>query len=621
MKTLLFLFAALASTVQPVPEYPIEQFLTTTQHVGASFSPDGRKLLVNSDRSGVLNAWAYPVDGSPPVQLTDSKVEAVFGIGYFPKDERFLFQQDQGGNSGMPHLYVKSPDGNVRDLTPIQGRLAGFLGWSQDETSFFLMTNEREPTAFDLYEMTLDGYERKLLFKNDTGYDLTGVSRDRRYVSLAHQAGTNHSDTFLHDRTTGKTIPVAPVGGEIAEEPADFSPDGKSLYYTSDQGAELSYLMRYDIETGKRAEVLRDGKGSVLGAGFTPDAKYFLVRLDRDARSELRMFDREMRPVPLPELPDADLGEVEISRDGKTLAFYATSSAPRDLFVRDLTSGQTRQLTRSLGAGIDPAHLVPGKVARFKSYDGIEIAGILYKPHHASPQNKVPAVVWVHGGPGGQSRIGYQPPIQFLVNHGYAVYAINNRGSFGYGKTFYAMDDRKHGEADLDDCVASKKMLIDTGWVDPDRIAIGGGSYGGYMVLAALAFRPKEFAAGIDFWGVSNWIRTLSVMPPDWGSGREAMHKEIGHPEKDAERLRRISPLFHADRIERPLLVIQGVNDRAVIKAESDEMVENVRKKGVPVEYLLFENEGHGLRTKESQARAYTATVAFLDKYLKGNKG
>ncbi|HYH46564.1 MAG TPA: S9 family peptidase, partial [Thermoanaerobaculia bacterium] len=348
---------------------------------------------------------------------------------------------------------------------------------------------------------------------------------------------------------------------------------------------------------------------------------YFVVQLDRDARSEMRMFDREMRPVPLPELPDADLGGVEISRDGKSLVFYSASSAPQELFVRDLASGQTRQLTRSLGAGIDPAHLVPGKVARFKSYDGVEVAGILYKPHHASPQSKVPAVVWVHGGPGGQSRIGYQPNVQFLVNHGYAVYAVNNRGSSGYGKTFYAMDDRKHGEADLDDCVASKKMLIDTGWVDPDRIAIGGGSYGGYMVLAALAFRPKEFAAGIDFYGVSNWVRTLSVMPPDWGSTREAMHKEIGHPEKDAERLRRISPLFHADRIERPLLVIQGVNDRAVIKVESDEMVENVRKKGVPVEYLLFENEGHGLRTKESQARAYTATVAFLDKYLKGKKG
>jgi dipeptidyl aminopeptidase/acylaminoacyl peptidase len=622
MKTLVFLLTALASAVSqpgPVPEYPVEQFLTTTRHSGASFSPDGRKILVTSDRSGALNAWAYPVDGGPPVQLTDSKVNAIRTIGYFPRDERILFQQDQGGNARLHHLYVQSPDGSVRDLTPMEGRRAEFLGWSKDETSFFFMTNERKDSAFDLYEMTLDGYERKLLFTNDTGYDLAAVSRDGRYVALVNAPETIHSDAWIHDRATGKTLPVAPTGGEVAEEPWTFSPDGKSLYYTSDQGAELAYLMRYDVETGKRTEVLRDGKGSVVGAGFTADARYFLVRLDRDARSELRMFDRDMRPVPLPDLPDADLGQVEISRDGRSLAFYANSSAPPDLFVHDLRTGQTRQLTRSLGAGIDPAHLVPGKVARFKSYDGVEIAGILYKPHHASPRNKVPAVVWVHGGPGHQSRIGYNPFIQFLANHGYAIYAINNRGSFGYGKTFYAMDDRKHGEADLDDCVASKKMLIDTGWVEPDRIGILGISYGGYMVLAALTFRPKEFAAGVDFYGPSDWLRLLSAMPPDWGSTRDAMYKEMGHPEKDAERLRRISPLFHAHRIERPLLVFQGVNDRTVLKTQSDEIVEAVRKKGVPVEYIVFEDEGHGIRRKENQARAYAATVAFLDKYLKRN--
>ncbi|HWM94888.1 MAG TPA: S9 family peptidase [Thermoanaerobaculia bacterium] len=613
------ILAAAVPETRPVPEYPIEQFLTTTQHFGASFSPDGRKILVTSDRNGIPNAFAYPVDGGPPVQLTDSKVNAVFTLGYFPRDERFLYLQDQGGNAALPHIYVQSPDGKVRDLTPVEGRLADFLGWSQDEKSFFFMTNERKAEAFDLYEMTVDGYERKLLFTNDTGYDLVGVSRDRRYVALVNAPFTNQSDAYLHDRITDKTFLVAPTGGELAEEPQDFSPDGKSLYYTSDQGSELAYLMRYDIETGQRAEVLRDDKGGVLGARFTPDAKYFVVRTDRDARSEMRLFDREMRPVKLPDLPDGDVGGIEISRDGRSMAFYVTSSAPQDLYVRDMKTGQTRQITRSLGEGIDPAHLVPGKVARFKSYDGVEVAGILYKPHQASPQHKAPAVVWVHGGPGGQSRIGYQPNIQYLVNQGYAVYAVNNRGSSGYGKTFFAMDDRKHGEADLDDCVASKKLLIDTGWVDPDRIAIAGGSYGGYMVLAALAFRPKEFAAGIDFYGVSNWVRTLSVMPLDWGSTRESMYKDIGHPEKDAERLRRISPLFHADRIERPLLVIQGANDRAVIKAESDDMVETVRKRGIPVEYLVFENEGHGLRSKESLARAYTATVAFLDKYLRGN--
>jgi dipeptidyl aminopeptidase/acylaminoacyl peptidase len=230
----------------------------------------------------------------------------------------------------------------------------------------------------------------------------------------------------------------------------------------------------------------------------------------------------------------------------------------------------------------------------------------------------VPGLAWVHGGPGGQSRVGYSGFIQFLVNHGYAVYAINNRGSSGYGKTFYAMDDRKHGDADLGDCVASKRMLAGTGWVAPDRIGIVGGSYGGYMVLAALTFRPTEFAVGVDLYGVSNWLRTLQSIPSWWGPSRDALYKELGDPNADAEYLRRISPLFHADRIERPLIVLQGANDPRVLKAESDEIVEAVRKKGVAVEYHLFENEGHGLSRKETQEKAYQATLMFLDKYLKG---
>jgi dipeptidyl aminopeptidase/acylaminoacyl peptidase len=233
------------------------------------------------------------------------------------------------------------------------------------------------------------------------------------------------------------------------------------------------------------------------------------------------------------------------------------------------------------------------------------------------PTGRVPAIVKVHGGPGGQAAVGYSPMVQYLVNHGYAVFDINNRGSSGYGKTFFAMDDRKHGDADLDDCVASKKMLAATGWIDPDRIGIYGGSYGGYMVLAALAFRPKEFAVGIDVYGISNWKRTMESIPAWWGAERDALIQEIGDPEKDAEALLKKSPLFHADKIEKPLLVLQGANDPRVLKQESDSIVEAVKKKGVPVEYLVFENEGHGFRRKESQKRAYEAMLAFLDRYLK----
>jgi len=240
---------------------------------------------------------------------------------------------------------------------------------------------------------------------------------------------------------------------------------------------------------------------------------------------------------------------------------------------------------------------------------------VLYMPHQASPANKVPAVVFVHGGPGGQSRVGYADIIQYIVNQGYAVYAINNRGSSGYGKTFFHMDDRAHGEGDLDDCVASKQMLIDTGLIDPERIGILGGSYGGYMVLAALTFRPEAFDVGVDIFGISNWHRTVQNIPAWWEAARDALQMEMGDFD-DEEYFRSISPLFHAENIVRPLLVIQGANDPRVLKAESDDIVAAVRANNVPVEYIVFDDEGHGFAKKENEAVAYRSIVEFLQTHL-----
>jgi dipeptidyl aminopeptidase/acylaminoacyl peptidase len=615
---LLLALPVLGEGPRKVRQYTIDQLLATTAYNGSSFSPDGRKILVSSDKTGVINAFAVPVDGSPPVQLTDSKVSAIQVVGWFPRDERFLYTSDQGGDE-LTHIYVQSPDGQARDLTPGAKLKAEFMDWSPDGRSFFFITNERDPSLFDVYEIALDGYERKLLFTNPGGFLPVGVSPDRRWVALTKSQSTSDTDVHLHDRTAGKTAlltPDEPPGAQVNNAFQTFSPDGASLYYTTDQGAEFKRLMRYDMATGKREVVLRPD-WDVVHAEFSRPGRHLSVIVNEDALEKATVFEAAgMRPVPLP--PDQAVIDVEFSADGRWMAYYAESgSTPANLYVRDLKTGQDRQLTRSLGPDIDPADLVAGEVVRFKSYDGLEIPGILYKPHQASPASRVPALVKVHGGPGGQAAIGYSAITQYLVNHGYAVFDINNRGSDGYGKTFYSLDDRKHGDADLDDCVASKKMLAATGWIHPDRIGIFGGSYGGYMVLAALAFRPREFALGIDIYGISNWKRTMESIPAWWGAERDALIQEIGDPEKDAEALLRKSPLFHADKIEKPLLVLQGEKDPRVLKQESDSIVEAVKKKGIPVEYLVFENEGHGFRRKESQKRAYEAMLAFLDRYLK----
>jgi dipeptidyl aminopeptidase/acylaminoacyl peptidase len=603
-----------------VPQYSVEEFLDNTSVFGASFSPDDQKILVSSDESGIFNAYAFPIDGSEPVQLTHSTTDAVLVHSYFPEDERFLYSSDQGGNE-LTHIYVAEPSGDVTDITPGEKLKANFLGWADDDRTFFISTNERDNRFFDIYQVGLaPGYERTLIYEDTTGYQFGTISPDERYIAFVKPRTTTDSDIYLYDRETAEMRNITPHEGEVTNDPETFSPDGASLYLLTNDGSEFQYLVRYDLESGER-EVIEKPDWDVWYAYLSENGKYMVVGVNEDARTRITVYEAAtMEPIELPKLPAGDLTSVAFSSDERLMAFYVNSSrTPGDLFVHNLAGDrEPRQLTHTLSAGIDAQYLVEGEVVRFASYDGVEIPGILYKPYQAGPDARSPALVWVHGGPGGQSRLTYNALIQYVANHGYTIYAINNRGSGGYGKTFYQMDDHKHGDADLGDVVASKKMLGELGYVDAERIGIIGGSYGGYMVLAALAFEPEEFDVGVDIFGVANWIRTLESIPSWWESYREALYKELGNPETDRDYLRGMSPLFHANRITKPLIVLQGANDPRVPKVESDEIVKAVRDNGVPVEYIVFEDEGHGFRKKENRVRGYRAILEFLDTYLKG---
>ena len=373
------------ATGKVVPRYTIEQFLDTIDYRGASFSPDGKKILVSSDSTGVFNAWAVPVDGGEPVQLTRSTGDAISVEAYFPADERFLYASDQGGNE-LAHLYVRELDGTVRDLTPGAKLRATFLDWAADDRSFFVSTNERDQRFFDVYEITVDGYRRTLLYKDERGLELGAISADRRFLAFTKQATTSDSDIWLWDATAGTLTNLTEHQGEEANLPLTFSHDGKSLFFTTDRGHEFAYLTRYDLATGARTEVLRPD-WDVIFASTSRDGRYLVAGINADARTEMRIFRLPgLEPVPLPELPQADISTIRFSRDGRRLSFYAsTASSPRDLFVHELGGGAVRRLTRSLNPAIDPAHLVEGRVVRFRSYDGVEVPGILYVPHGAAP--------------------------------------------------------------------------------------------------------------------------------------------------------------------------------------------------------------------------------------------
>jgi dipeptidyl aminopeptidase/acylaminoacyl peptidase len=386
-----------------VKRYAAEDFFKTVAFAGASFSPDGSTLLVSSNASGVYNAYAIPAAGGEPRALTTSATDAVRVAGYFPRDERFVFTKDQGGNE-LTHVYVRERDGTERDVTPGAGFKAEFGGFMRDGRSFLLTTNKRSRESFDLFEVSVDGYASSQLYQNPGGYFPGPVSPDRRHVALTKPRTTSDADVWLHDRRTGTTTNLTRHTGVVSNAPVEFTPDGAALLLLTDAGHEFTYLARHDLATGRRTTLLKPD-WDVAFAEFSESGKYLVVGVNADARTDLRVYRWPgMQRVALPTVPDAEITSVAFSRDDARIAFYASASrAPRDLFVTALAGAATpRRLTRSLNPAIAPADLVDGKVARFRSYDGVEVPGVLYLPHEASPASRVPAVVLVHGGPGGQ---------------------------------------------------------------------------------------------------------------------------------------------------------------------------------------------------------------------------
>lgn len=611
---------AAATEVAPVVKpHPIEDFIDTTGVAGASFSPDESQILFSSNKSGVWNAYTMPTGGGEWTAVTSSTTDNIYSQAWFPADDRKLVTRDQGGNE-LNHLYVIESDGGEKDLTPGDKLKAMFIDFSPDGSAFYVATNERDEKFFDLYRYDAKTYQRSRLYENKDGYDIGAISPDERWLALAKTRTRDDNNLYLFDRQTRTLIDLTPHEGTAMYSAETFSPDSTSLLYLSDEGSEFKRLRRYALADHKHEDV-QSASWDIAYASYSRNGKYLIVATNVDGSTQVAISETATgKPLALPGLPAGEIRGVSIARTENRMAFYVNGDRqPSELYTLSFGEPEVKRLTTSLSAKIDAAELVDSSVVRFKSFDGMEIPNILWKPKQASASNRLPALVFVHGGPGGQTTRGYNTIAQFLANNGYTVLGINNRGSSGYGKTFFAADDQKHGHEPLQDCIEAKKYLQSLDYVDADRIGIMGGSYGGYMVLAALAFQPEEFKVGVDIFGVSNWLRTLESIPPYWESMREALYLEIGNPVTQRDMLIAISPVFHADKITKPLMVLQGENDPRVIKAESDDIVAAVRKNNVPVEYVVFGDEGHGFSKKKNQIEGYGKILVFLDTWLKGD--
>ncbi|MDW7694578.1 prolyl oligopeptidase family serine peptidase [Flammeovirgaceae bacterium SG7u.111] len=602
---------------QMVQEYTIEQFFGNTSIGGSSFSHDYSKILFSSDESGIYNVYSVPIEGGEPIQLTQSDSQTVFASAYFPHDDRFLFRADNNGDE-INHIFMQTPEGEVSDLTPWEGARSNFYGWNRERTGFFFGSNKRDNKFVDVYEMDIETFEPTMIYQNDAGMDFTGMSNDKRYFALSKTITTSSNELYIYDTETKEMKLLAPANGN-SYSASEFSLDNKTFYFTTNEGNEYMYLAKYDLESGEKEEVFK-ADWDVMYAYSSFNEKYRIIGINEDGRNSIKVFEiASGKEVQFPSIEGGDITSVNIGDNEEVLTFYAgASNMPSNLFFGKMGETEASQLTNTLNPEINAADLVTAEVIRYPSFDGLEIPSILYKPHNATADNKVPALVWVHGGPGGQTRANYSAIMQYFANHGYVVLGVNNRGSSGYGKTFNKMDDQKHGDVDLKDCIWAKEYFKSLGYVDTTKVGIIGGSYGGYMTAAAMAFAPDEFEVGVDIFGVTNWIRTLRSIPPWWESFKDALYEEMGNPYgEDSIALYNKSPLFHAENIKKPMMVLQGANDPRVLKAESDEIVEAVKNNGVPVEYVVFDDEGHGFSKKENRIKGYGDILAFLDKYLK----
>lgn len=603
-------------TQREIKQYSIEQFMDNEAISGGSFSSDNSNLLVSSNRSGIYNVYTIHSKGGEMRPITQSDSTSIFAESYFPNDNRMLLSADGNGDE-ISHLFVRELDGTIKDITPEKGAKSSFYGWSKDDKHLYYGSNKRDPKYFDVYKLWIDDYSSTMIYQNNDGLNFSGMSNDENYLALSKSLNTNDSDLFLYNV---KTKEMTKINDNLSANAAqDFSVDNSTFYYTTDDGGEFSYLMSYTLASKEKKKVI-EKSWDVSGSGFTSEGKYMVVYINEDGKNAIEILDtKTMKPINLPNFEGKSITSVGFSDDEKWMRLYVGgSNSPSDLYTYNLETKEQFKLTNVLNDAINIEDLVTAKVIRFKSFDGVEIPAIYYLPHQASIENKVPAMVWVHGGPGGQTRQEFSSLIQYMVNHGYAVLAVNNRGSSGYGKTFYKMDDKNHGEKDLQDCVEGKNWLAQQPEVNGEKIGIIGGSYGGYMTMAALTFTPEEFAVGVNLFGVTNWMRTLKSIPPYWESFRASLYLELGNPySADSVRLKRISPLFHTDKITKPLIVLQGSEDPRVLQVESDEIVAGVRKNNVPIEYVLFEDEGHGFVKKENQIEAYSRILKFLDTYLK----
>jgi dipeptidyl aminopeptidase/acylaminoacyl peptidase len=583
-----------------------------------SLSPDGKRIAFTSNLTGFSQLWTVPTEGGWPTLLTAFD-DPVGSVGWSPDGKWLALSVAPGGGMNQ-QIYLIRPDGTgLRRITD-GGKDNNWLGpWSHDGQLLALSSNREDAKGgMNAYVYDVAGQRLRPVAKNQgIGY-LTHVSRDGQSAVLYRVESRGDNNLFHVDMKSGAEMLLTPHKAPGSFGGGDFSVDGKTIYLSSNKDRDLSAFARVRLST--------EGKpGPIEIMAERPDAELESFQIKEDGttaalvwnaagKSELEFLDLATgKRSPGPKLPAEMVGGVTFSKDGKLLALTLMGAAtPPDIWVFDRQSAQLRQVTHSPHAGVDLTKLVRPELVRFRSHDDLELTGWLYRPPEAAGPGAV--VVSFHGGPEGQERPSFDSDYQALLSRGIAVLAPNVRGSSGFGKKFVNLDNGPLRFNAIKDIKACVDYLVRAKVADPQRVGIMGGSYGGYMTMAGLTEFPDLFAAGVNYYGVVNFETFFAHTEP-WMAAISTV--EYGDPKTQKELLRSLSPIHKMDRVKKPTLVVHGANDTNVPVVEAEQVVNELKKHQVEVEYILFPDEGHGFRKTSNRLRATVAMVRWFEKYLK----
>jgi dipeptidyl aminopeptidase/acylaminoacyl peptidase len=612
------------ATSSPIP---LRDFFRNPEKSAYKISPDGKFISHTEPYERRMNIFVEPrasigVAGAA-VRITSETERDITINGYWWKNkDRIVYVKDFGGDENF-HLFGIDRDGsNFRDLTPFEGVKVELVDQLEEIPNEVLIgMNQRDPQVFDVYRLNVVTGDLQLVAENPGNVtrwltDHTGAVR----VAIATDGVNN---TLLYRAREQEAFrEVLTTHFKDALDPFLFTFDNVHVYAGSNLGRDRTAIVKFDIALGKELEVLFEHpEVDVDGIAFSKKRKVLTLVAYTTWKQQRHFLDEETRKLfdrLTEKLPNYEIGISNYTKDEQT--FIVRTHSDRSLgafYLYDFANDRLEKLA-DISPWLKEEDLAPVKPIAYQSRDGLTIHGYLTLPIGKTPEN-LPVVVHPHGGPWVRDRWTYDPEVQFLANRGYAVLQVNYRGSTGYGRKFWEASFKQWGRKMQDDVTDGAQWLVKEGIADPKRIAIYGGSYGGYCTLAGLTFTPEIYACGVDYVGVSNLLTFIETIPPYWKPYLESMYEMVGHPVTERAMLEAASPVYHVDKIKAPLMVVQGAKDPRVNINESDQIVEALRQRGIDVPYIVEAEEGHGFRNEENRFKVYEAMEGFLAKHLNGH--